>query len=94
MESLGGEDVPLVILSDPAYPLIPWVMKAFADNSRLSPAEGRLSRARVTVEHAYGRQMAMLVEETTSMLVTCPNCLLYSAQYNICEIHGDTFDEE
>ncbi len=57
--TLGGTDVPLVILGDPAYPLLPWLMKAFIDNGRLTSQQRkfnyRLSKARVMVEHAYGR---------------------------------------
>ena len=100
-ESLGGKDVPLVILGDPAYPLLPWVMKAFADNGRLSSQQNfnyRLSRARVTVEHAYGwlkgrwrcllKRLDINISDVPKLLAAC--CALH----NICEIHGDTFDEE
>ena len=101
-ESIGGEEVPLVILGDPAYPLLPWVMKAFADNGRLSSQQKtfnyRLSRARVTVEHAYGRlkgrwrcllkRLDVNVSDVPRLVAAC--CTLH----NICEIHGDTFDEE
>ena len=33
---IGDKDVPLVILGDPPYPLLSWLMKAFPDNGRLS----------------------------------------------------------
>ena len=100
-EHIGGEDVPLVILGDPAYPLLPWLMKSFPDNGRLSRQQKlfnyRLSRARVVVEHAYGRlkgrwrcllkRLDVSVEDVPSVIATC--CVLH----NICEMHGDTFDE-
>ena len=35
-ENLCGVDVPPVILGDPAYPLLSWLMKAFQDNGRLT----------------------------------------------------------
>ena len=35
--TINGIEVPLVILGDPAYPLLPWLMKPFADNGRLTP---------------------------------------------------------
>lgn len=34
---INGIEVPLVILGDPAYPLLPWLMKPFADNGGLTP---------------------------------------------------------
>ena len=55
-ESIGGRNVPLVVLGDP---LLTWLMKAFPNNGQLSQQQKhfnyRLSRARVVVEHCYGR---------------------------------------
>ena len=56
---ISNTDIPLVILGDPAYPLLDWLMKAFPDNGHLTQQQRkfnyRLSKARVVVEHAYGR---------------------------------------
>ena len=30
--SICGEEIPLLVLGDPAYPLLSWLMKAFPDN--------------------------------------------------------------
>lgn len=101
VEHLGGKDIPLVILGDPAYPLLPWLMKAFPDNGRLTSQQKlfnyRLSRARVVVEHAYGRlkgrwrcllkRIDIDVRNVPELIAAC--CTLH----NICEIHGDSFDE-
>ena len=101
-ESIGGRDVPLVILGDPAYPLLSWMMKAFPDNGRLSSQQKmfnyRLSRARVVVEHAYGRlkgrwrcllkRLDINVKDVSELVAAC--CTLH----NVCEVHGDTFDED
>jgi len=52
-------DVPLIILGDPAYPLLPWLMKPFPDTGSLTRHQEhynyRQSRARMVVENAFGR---------------------------------------
>ena len=101
-KSISGTDVPLVILGDLAYPLLPWLMKAFPDNGNSSHQQKtfnyRLSRARVIVEHAYGRlkgrwrcllkRLDVSVCDVPKLVAAC--CVLH----NICEIHGESFDEE
>ena len=58
-KTIAREEIPLVVLGDPAYPLLPWVMKPYVDNGYLSRDQRRLnyhlSRARVVVEDAYGQ---------------------------------------
>ncbi len=43
--------VPLLVLGDPAYPLLPWLLKAFIDHGSLTAEQKlfnyRLSKARV-----------------------------------------------
>ena len=54
-----GFEVPIVILGDPAYPLLPWLMKPFADNGVLTPDARTfnycLSKARIVIDNAFGR---------------------------------------
>ena len=98
----NSQKVPLCILGDPAYPLLPWVMKAFADNGRLTRQQKtfnyRLCRTRVVVEHTYGRlkgrwrcllkQLDIDVSNVPDLVAAC--CTLH----NICEAHKDGFNEE
>ena len=90
------------MLGDPAYPLLSWLMKAFPDNGSLSCQQKtfnyRLSRARVVVEHAYGRLKGrwrcllkrndVLIRDLPTLVAAC--CVLH----NVCEVHGETFDED
>ena len=99
---IGSKDVPLVILGDPAYPLLDWLMKAFPDNGHLTREQRtfnyRLSRARVVVEHSYGKlkgrwrcllkRLDVNVFDVPELVAAC--CVLH----NICEIHGDSFSDE
>ena len=56
---IEGVEVPLLILGDPAYPLLPWLMKPYIENSSITSRERnynyRQSRARMVVENAFGR---------------------------------------
>ena len=76
-------------------------MKAFPDNGRLTSQQKLfnycLSRARVVVEHAYGRfkgrwqcllkRIDIDIRNVPELIAAC--CTLH----NICEVHGDLFDE-
>ena len=55
-ETICGKDIPLLVLGDPTYPLLSWLMKAFPDNNSLSYQQKTFNyKARVVVKHAYGR---------------------------------------
>ena len=101
-EQIAGRTIPLILLGDPAYPLLPWLMKAFPDNGNLTQQQKtfnyRLSKARVVVEHAYGRlkgrwrcllkRLDVSVCDVPELVTAC--CILH----NVCEVHGEAFNEE
>ncbi|XP_035676202.1 protein ANTAGONIST OF LIKE HETEROCHROMATIN PROTEIN 1-like [Branchiostoma floridae] len=101
-KEIDGVQVPVMLLGDPAYPLLPWLMKGYADNGRLDRAKThfnfRLSSARMTVECAFGRlkgrwrclakRLDVDVGRVPQIVGVC--CTLH----NICEIHGEGFDME
>lgn len=98
---LAGTPVPVVILGDPAYPLLPWLIKPYSGTGLSAKAKKfntRLSRARVVVECAFGRLKGrwrcllkrndVKIDYITTLVTAC--CILH----NICEVHNDSFDDQ
>lgn len=94
-------NVPLVILGDAVYPLLPWLMKPFPDRG-LTPDQvsfnHRQNQARMVVERAFGRLkgrwrgLLKPQDHHISLVsqVTAACCVLH----NLCEEQNEEYIEE
>ena len=99
---IEGTHLPVLILGDPAYPLLPWLMKPFPKHCLLTREQRHfnycLSRARMTVENTFGRlkgrwrrilkRLDVTTNDVPLIVIAC--CVLH----NICEIHHNEFNSE
>lgn len=101
MHILAGVPVPVVILGDPVYPLLPWLIKPYPGTGLSTKARNfntRLSRAHVVVECTFGRLKGrwrsllkrndVRIDHMTTLVTAC--CILH----NMCEVHKDGFDTQ
>lgn len=98
---MNDTEVPIFLLGDPAYPLLPWLMKPFprgngnADRERYNNC---LSTARMTVENVFGRlkgRWRCLLKRNDSemenlIMIICACATLH----NICEKHREEVPRE
>lgn len=99
-EEFHGVGIPISIVADAAYPLLPWVQKPHPEGHGLTQDQRRynykLSRARMCVEGAFGRLKARWrcllkrndhnISKITQVVTAC--CILH----NICENRGEELE--
>ena len=95
-------DIKPLLLEDPAYPLLPWLIKGYPKNTYTSDVERHfnymLSRARMTVKNTFERWKGRLqkflkrvdMQVETLVNVVVASCILH----NICELQGNLFLED
>ncbi|XP_068719211.1 uncharacterized protein [Montipora capricornis] len=101
-ERIGDQDIPIVILGDPTYPLLPWLLKAYPENPNTPQSQRvfnyRLCRARMTVENTFGRWKGRFrrfskridMEVPGVVNLTAASCVLH----NMCELQKNEFLED
>ncbi|CAM5107143.1 unnamed protein product [Eretmochelys imbricata] len=97
--TVGEVEMPIVILGDPTYPLMPYLMKPYTGSldSSKERFNNRLSQCRMTVECAFGHlkgrwhslygKLDLADDNIPSVISVC--CTLH----NICEGKGERFPQ-
>ena len=95
---INGQDVPLLILGDPAYPLLPNLMKGYTGYGLTAVQKhfnNKLSSARFVVEHAFGRLKGRwrILNKKNDLRIDFMRPLVHTCctLHNICESNGDPF---
>lgn len=104
-ETFESVDVPLLILGDAAYPLLPWLLRPFPEDERCRGAtqaqttfNRQLSQARTSVDRAFGRlkgRWRCLQKKCNAHIslishVISACCVLH----NFCETHNEEWVDE
>ena len=97
----GEPPVPICILGDPTYPLLPYIMKEFASGGKNEEEQFfgyRLSSARMVIECAFWRMkvrfgclrrdMDINLDDLTYIIHSC------FILHNFCEIHKEPINPQ
>ena len=101
-EEILGKEIHPVILADPAYPMLNWLLKGYPENVNTPRIQRRfnyrLSRARMTVENTFGRWKGRFprfskrldMEVDGAVEVVAAACVIH----NICEMRKEPYFED
>ena len=100
--SIGGTDIPLVLLGDPAYPIQTWLQKPYRTGVNTTADQRqfnyRLSRTRMVVERAFGRlkgRWRILLKTMETDITRVPFIFLAcTVLHNVCELWREDFIEQ
>ena len=88
---INNVDVPVMVLGDAAYAMLPWIMKPYSDTGTLNRKQRhfnyRLSRARMVVECAFGRlkgRWRCLLKINNCELILHQLLLMHAVFYTTC----------
>ena len=98
-QNIEGTEVPTLILGDPAYPLLPNLMKCYPTTGRLNRFQTKFNKklcsARYVVEHAFGRLKGRwrILNKRNDHQLSFIKTLVHACctLHNICERNGDPF---
>lgn len=99
---MNGQNLPIVLVGDPAYPLMTWLMKPYPEHAAMPRKQRnfnyRLSKARIAVEHAFGRlkgRWRCLLKRLDHNIENIPHVIgACVVLHNICEGLGDRWQDE
>lgn len=96
-ETFDGVEVPLVLLGNSAYPLLPWLMKPYPEGAATTADQVnfKLSQARMTVERAFGclkgRWRCLLKECDAPITFVSRIVSACCGLHNFVEVHNEEY---